>query len=181
MRRTIVAVVCVAAVSGLSACGEANGSGKSASPKDKAMTVGVSNLGVSFPFPAAIGEGIKAKAKELGVHIVQLDAKGDAQKQGNDVQDLIGQAPDGVLLLPVDSGVAVGYVDQLKAAKIPVVAVASQVGDHKKRKLEDVYSGLAALVTQQEFEAGEGRGQACPQGPPFGRQGGRRGGRRRVR
>ncbi|WP_327153403.1 sugar ABC transporter substrate-binding protein [Streptomyces tubercidicus] len=132
------------------------------------MTVGVSNLGVSFPFPAAIGEGIKAKAKELGVHIVQLDAKGDAQKQGNDVQDLIGQAPDGVLLLPVDSGVAVGYVDQLKAAKIPVVAVASQVGDHKKRKLEDVYSGLAALVTQQEFEAGKAAGRLALKALPSG-------------
>lgn len=118
------------------------------------LTVGVSNLGLSFPFPAAIGEGIKSKAEELGVDVVQLDAEGDASKQSNDVDDLLAQGVDGVLLLPVDSGVAEGIVDSLVDAEVPVVAVASQVGDPKTRDIEDVYEGLVALVTQAEVEAG---------------------------
>lgn len=119
------------------------------------FTIGVSNLGLSFPFPASIGEGIQARAEELGVELVELDAAGDADQQANTVQDLIAQEVDGVLLLPVDSGVAEGLVDDLAAAGIPVVAVASQVGDPTEREIEDVYPGLVALVTQAEVEAGE--------------------------
>lgn len=119
------------------------------------FTVGVSNLGLSFPFPASIGEGIKSKAEELGVEVVELDAEGDASKQTNDVDDLVAQGVDGVLLLPVDSGIAERIVDSLEEASIPVVAVASQVGDPEERDIEDVYEGLVALVTQAEVEAGE--------------------------
>ena len=118
-----VAAVLVAMVA-LPACGQAEGGGgdtgaSSESPSGEDLTVGVSNLGLSFPFPSAIGEGIQRRADELGVKIVQVDAQGEAEKQANDVQDLIGQQPDGVLLLPVDSGVATGLVDQLTEADIP--------------------------------------------------------------
>lgn len=123
------------------------------------LTIGVSNLGLSFPFPASIGEGIEARAEELGVEIVALDAGGDADKQSNDVQDLVAQGVDGVLLLPVDSGVAEGIVDGLVEADIPAVAVASQVGDPAERDIEDVYDGLVALVTQAEVEAGVKAGE----------------------
>lgn len=132
------------------------------------LTVGVSNLGLSFPFPSAIGDGIQERADELGVTIVQLDAQGEAEKQANDVQDLIAQAPDGVLLLPVDSGVATGLVDQLAEADIPTVAVASQVGDPTERELEDVYPGLVALVTQAEVAAGRQAGELALQALPEG-------------
>lgn len=119
------------------------------------LTVGVANLGLSFPFPASIGEGIAAAADELGVQVVELDAAGDAATQSDDVEDLIAQGVDGVLLLPVDSAVAEGVVDRLVEADIPVVAVASQVGDPEQREIEDVYEGLVALVTQEEVAAGE--------------------------
>jgi len=119
------------------------------------LTVGVANLGLSFPFPAAIGEGIAAAAGELGVELVELDAGGDAATQSDDVNDLIAQGVDGVLLLPVDSAVAEGVVDSLVEADIPVVAVASQVGDPEQREIDDVYEGLVALVTQEEVAAGE--------------------------
>lgn len=153
----------------LSACGQADtgdGAGSTANKDD--LTVGVSNLGLSFPFPAAIGNGIKDKAKELGVTVTELDAQGKAEKQSTDVQDLVGQKPDSVLLLPVDSGVASGLVDQLKGAGIPTVAVASQVGDPKTRKIDDVYPGLVALVTQAEVEAGKKAGELALKAVPNG-------------
>lgn len=160
----------------LSACGEAGGGsedgggtqGGPATQPSEDLTVGVSNLGLSFPFPAAIGKGIEDKAAELGVQVVALDAQGKAEKQSNDVQDLIGQQPDGVLLLPVDSGVAAGLVDQFAAAEIPTVAVASQVGDPKTRDIEDVYPGLVALVTQAEVEAGRKAGELALEALPEG-------------
>lgn len=147
--------------------GEQAGGDKVAANKED-LTVGVSNLGLSFPFPAAISQGIKDKASELGVEVVEFDAQGKAEKQSNDVQDLIGQSPDGVLLLPVDSGVAAGLVDQLEAAGIPTVAVASQVGDPKTRDIDDVYPGLVALVTQAEVDAGRKAGELALQAVPDG-------------
>lgn len=153
----------------LAGCGRADSGESSDEPVDaEDMTIGVSNLGLSFPFPASIGEGIKAKADELGVEIIELDAQGKAEKQATDVQDLIGQQPDGVLLLPVDSGVATGLVDQLESAGIPTVAVASQVGDPETREIDDVYPGLVALVTQAEVEAGRMAGELAVEAVPEG-------------
>lgn len=173
------------------ACGGADGGGEqeedvaaTGAPEDSAegtegqepagegdsLTIGVSNLGLSFPFPASIGEGIEAAAEELGVEIVALDAGGDADKQSNDVQDLVAQGVDGVLLLPVDSGVAEGIVDGLVEAEIPVVAVASQVGDPAERDIADVYDGLVALVTQAEVEAGVKAGELAVDVLPDGGQ-----------
>ena len=162
MKKTFLAAAVLAL--GLTACSANSADGGGA----KQYTIGVSNLGLSFPFPAAIGKGIKEEADRLGVRIVELDAQGKADKQSNDVQDLIAQQPDGVLLLPVDSGVAQGLADRLKAAEIPTVAVASQVGDPKQRQLKDVYPGLVALVTQDEYAAGGKAGEIAADVVPGG-------------
>ncbi|MCW2880187.1 MAG: hypothetical protein JWQ95_4287 [Sphaerisporangium sp.] len=155
---------------GATACGGSNSGTDRATQAagKKEYTIGVSNLGLSFPFPAAIGKGIKDEAAKLGVKIVELDAQGKADKQSNDIQDLMAQQPDGVLMLPVDSGVAQGLADKLKAAGIPTVAVASQVGDPKTRKLKDVYSSLVALVTQDEYAAGAKAGETAASVVPAG-------------
>lgn len=147
---------------GLAGCGQAGAStsGSTSGPQ-KVSSIGVSNLGLSYPFPAAISAGIKEAAAAKGVTVTELDAQGKADKQAADVQDLIGQKPDGVIILPVDGGVAQGLVDQLKKAKIPTVAAASQVGDPKTRKIEDVYPGLIALVTQNEVKTGLTAGEAA--------------------
>lgn len=141
-----------------SAGASAEGGGESGEKSTEGLKVGVSNLGLSFPFPAAIAKGIKAEASKLGIEIVETDAQGKAEKQSSDVQDLIAQEPDGVLLIPVDGGVSVGQVQQLKAADIPVVAVASQVGDPEKVSPTEVYPDLAAWVSQDQIEAGEKAG-----------------------
>ncbi|HTE61594.1 MAG TPA: sugar ABC transporter substrate-binding protein [Solirubrobacteraceae bacterium] len=132
------------------------------------LTIGVSNLGFGFPFPAAISQGMKEEAASLGVEIVELDAKGDANKQANDVQDLIAQKPDGVIINPVDGGVAIGMVKQLKAADIPVAAVNSQVGDPKKVAATYVHPDLVAWIGQDEVEAGAVAGEMAARALPSG-------------
>ena len=132
------------------------------------LTIGVSNLGLSFPFTAAISDGIEQRADELGIDVVVLDAQGDTDKQTNDVQDLITQDVDGILLLPLDGGIAEGQVDSAVDAGIPIVAVAAQVGDPEERDLKDVYPGLVALVTQEELEAGAAAGDIAVELLPDG-------------
>src|SRR5919205_751532 len=115
-RRASTAVAVAAAVVLAAGCGaseETSSTGGGATAKSaKGLTIGVSNLGLSFPFPASISKGIHAEAAKLGVKIIELDAKGQTNKQSNDMQDLVARKPDGILLLPVDSGVAQGLVNQ---------------------------------------------------------------------
>lgn len=119
----------------------------------KQLTVAISNQGLQFPFPSAIGKGIRDQAAALGVKVsAELDAKSDPQKQANDVQDLITQKPDGILLIPANAAESARLVDQISAAGIAVISVHGQVG--AKRALADVYPKLNALIIENEVGAG---------------------------
>jgi ribose transport system substrate-binding protein len=126
-----------------------------------AMTFGLSSVGLSYPFAAAIAKGFQDAAAADGVKALVLDARGEVQKQADDMDDLIGEHVSGIALMPQDSVVAQGWVDRATAAGIPVVAVAAQVGDPKTRPIKDVYPKLTALVTQDEVSAGEAAGQVA--------------------
>ena len=125
----------------------------------ESITLGLSSIGLSFPFAAAIATGFQNAAQKADVRAVVLDAKNEAQKQANDIQDLIAQNVKGIVIMPLDSVVAQGWVDRATAAGIPVVAVGSQIGDPKTRLIKDVYPKLAGLVTQDEVAAGEVAGR----------------------
>ncbi|HLH50152.1 MAG TPA: sugar ABC transporter substrate-binding protein, partial [Roseiarcus sp.] len=128
-------------------------------PAFAADTYGFSNVGLSFPFAAAIAKGFQDAAKQAGVNAVVLDAKNDVQKQANDIDDLIAQKVKGVVIMPLDSTVAQGWVDKVAAANIPVASVGSQIGDPNKRAIKDVYPKLVAVVTQDEIAAGNRAGE----------------------
>lgn len=177
MHRRVITTTVVAGVLALAGCGsddDASSTAATSTPAASAkkaadLTIGVSNLGLSFPFPAAISKGMKAKAQELGVKLVELDGKGDANTQTSTIQDLISQKPDGVLVLPVDSAVAQGWVRQLDAAKIPVMSVASQIGEPKAVETgKEVMKGLDAVITQDEVAAGARAGQIATDLLPSG-------------
>ncbi|WP_131196080.1 sugar ABC transporter substrate-binding protein [Lichenihabitans psoromatis] len=125
------------------------------------VTLGFSSVGLSFPFAAAIAKGFQDEAVKRGAKAVVLDAKADVQKQANDIDDLIGQKVNGLVIMPLDSVVAQGWVDRATAAGLPVVAVGSQIGDPKKRAIRDVYPKLTALTTQDEVAAGNAAGQVA--------------------
>ena len=127
----------------------------------KDMTFGLSSVGLSFPFASAIAKGFADAGAKVGARTVVLDAKGDVQKQANDIQDLIAQKVDGMAIMPLDSTVAQGWVDHASTAGIPVVSVGSQIGDPAKRALHDVYSKVSAIVTQDEVAAGAAVGRAA--------------------
>ena len=151
-RSTTWGAVAVAAGIGLAA-------GSQAQAKD--MTFGLSSVGLSFPFASAIAKGFQEAGAKAGAKTVVLDARGDVQKQANDIQDLIAEKVDGIVLMPLDSTVAQGWVDRAAAAGIPVVAVGSQIGDPAKRPIKDVYPKLVALATQDEVAAGAAVGRTA--------------------
>lgn len=131
---------------------------------------GLSTVGLSYPFAAAIAKGFVDAATQAGAVAVVLDAKGDVQKQANDIDDLVAQQARGIAIMPIDSVVAQGWVDRVGKREIPVVSVAALIGDPRKREVRDVYPGLTALVSQDEVTAGEAAGRLAARLLPRGRE-----------
>ena len=119
---------------------------------------GLSTVGLSFPFAAAIAKGFSEAAAKAGATPIVLDAQANVEKQANDIDDLIAQRVKGIAIMPLDSVVAQGWVDRAGRSGVPTAAVAAIVGDPHKRKVDDVYPGLVALASQDEVAAGNAAG-----------------------
>jgi len=158
----LLLALCVVAVSAASLVGVRNAAraanGAVASKTGSGPRYGLSTVGLSYPFAAAIAKGFSDAAARVGARAVVLDAKGDVQKQANDIDDLIAQKVAGVAVMPIDSVVAQGWVRRANAQHVPIAAVAALVGDPRTRAIDDVYPGLVALASQDEVAAGRAAG-----------------------
>jgi len=120
----------------------------------KQLTFGYVAAGMQYPFNVAAARGFEDAAKQAGVKAIVLDAKTSVENQGNAIDDLIAQKVDGIAMLPIDAVVAQGWVDRATAHNIPMVSVATEVGDPQKRPINDVYPKLTALVASDEVHVG---------------------------
>jgi ribose transport system substrate-binding protein len=139
-----------------------------ATPANK--LIGVSNQGATYPFPGAIGEGIKSKGESLGYTVVQTDAGLKTDKQTTDINDLIAQKPAAIILNPVDGTQAMGLVDNIAAAGIPVFVVHGNVGA-AGHPIADIYKGINLEITEDDVLAGKAAGgiavKAFPNGAKY--------------
>ena len=102
--------------------GGASGGGASASGGGD-MIVGLSVSTLNNPFFVTLKEGAEAKASELGVELIVLDAGDDSAKQANDIDDLISKNIQVLIVNPVDSDAVAPAVEDAMAKGIKVVAV----------------------------------------------------------
>ena len=124
----------------------------------KDLTFGYVPASLEYPYNVMTAKGFEEAAKAAGVKTVVLDPRGSVEKQGNAIDDLLTKKVDAIGFLPLDSVVAESFVDKINAAKIPVAAIALQVGDSAKRKVDDPYPGLTALVATDNYKAGYASG-----------------------
>ncbi|TPG52134.1 sugar ABC transporter substrate-binding protein [Sphingomonas glacialis] len=164
----LVAIVAIASVIGVRSAARAE-NGVVAAVKSGGPRYGLSTVGLSFPFAAAIAKGFSDAAARAGATAIVLDAKGDVQKQANDIDDLIAQHVAGIAVMPLDSVVAQGWVARAQRGGVPIAAVAALVGNPRTRKVEDVYPGLVALASQDEVAAGRAAGTLAARLLPAGR------------
>ncbi|MFA9457329.1 ribose ABC transporter substrate-binding protein RbsB [Halalkalibacter sp. AB-rgal2] len=87
------------------------------------LVVGFSISTLNNPFFVTLQEGAEAKADELGIELITVDAQDDDAKQVNDVEDLIQRGVDIILINPTDSSSVVSAVESSNAANIPVITV----------------------------------------------------------
>ena len=129
------------------------------SAMSKDLTFGYVPASLEYPYNVMTAKGFEEAAKAAGVKTVVLDPRGSVEKQGNAIDDLLTKKVDAIGFLPLDSVVAEGFVDKINAAGIPVAAIALQVGDSAKRKVDDPYPGLTALVATDNYKAGYASGE----------------------
>ncbi|MCU1471836.1 MAG: sugar transporter substrate-binding protein [Glaciihabitans sp.] len=150
----------------LAGCSTATGSTTTPATKSpKNIVIGLSNQTMAGTFPVGLAKGAQQEATKLGIKLVVLDSKGDVQKQGSDMQDLVAQKVSGILIVPNSPGPAQAMVDQAVAAGIPVASVHGTVGTGPTTvpyaKLSFTMNESAAVLGTEEATLAE---QALPTG-----------------
>lgn len=89
----------------------------------KKITIGLSVANLQADFFNQIKQSAEAAAKKKGVEIITMNAKGDAQLQASQIQDLIARKVDALIYIPAGATAAGVPVKAAHAAGIPVVTV----------------------------------------------------------
>ena len=87
------------------------------------VTVGLSVSTLSNPFFVTLTDSAKAKADELGVELIVVDAGDDSAKQTNDIEDLVSRKIQVLTVNPVDSSAVAPAVGDAIAKGIKTISV----------------------------------------------------------
>ena len=94
-----------------------------AAPAGGSKTIGVSVADQKSLFYIAAVDGMKTAADKLGVKLIVLSADNDANKQVNQVNDLLTQKIDALVFIAQDATAAAAGVKAANKAGVPVIAV----------------------------------------------------------
>lgn len=125
-------------------------------------TIGFAVSTLANPFFVAMKEGGEAKASELGVEIITLDAQDSAEKQTSQVEDLISREVDLIIVNPVDSDAIGSAVKEANRAGVPVITVTrpSNAGDVVQHlDIDNSFAGK--LVAEELIKVLDGNGKVA--------------------
>jgi ABC-type sugar transport system substrate-binding protein len=118
-----------AADSGKTTEGNAAETTKAADAGKKEITIGLAMAGMSSAYLIPVAEYAKQEAEKNGVKLILMDAQWDAQKQADQIANLMAQKIDALILNPVDAKSSLPSLKKLQEAKIPVVNLNMKVDD----------------------------------------------------
>lgn len=123
-------------------------------------TIGVAISTLENPFFVTMKEGGEAKAEELGLRMIVLDAHDSPERQSAQVEDLIARRVDVLIINPVDSDAIVSAVLEANRAGIPVITVTrpSRGGEVKQHlDIDNAMAGRMIAEALAEALGGSGR------------------------
>eukprot|EP00828_Plagiopyla_frontata_P036868 TRINITY_DN4855_c0_g1_i3.p2 TRINITY_DN4855_c0_g1~~TRINITY_DN4855_c0_g1_i3.p2 ORF type:complete len:203 (-),score=30.22 TRINITY_DN4855_c0_g1_i3:128-736(-) len=146
MKKFVVVMLIVAVCAGL---------GFSA---QKVIGFAVSTL--ANPFFVSMKEGGEAKAEELGIEMIVLDAQDSSEKQFSQIQDLITRNVDVLIVNPTDSDAVVPAVMEAKMMGIPVITVTRPANNIEVAQHLDIDNREAGMLAAEALvEALNGKGK----------------------
>lgn len=113
------------------------------------LVIGVTYQNLQNEFILNIQDGIRAKASELGIKLIEQDGQGSAEKQISQVENFIIQGVDAIILNPFDKDGCAPAVNKIVDAGIPVIVVNAMVSNIEKA---DAYVGSEDIIAG-EMEA----------------------------
>lgn len=153
---------------GAAACGDEEEPAGTGTPEPaEQSTVGVSLASPTIPLYVGMAEGMKDKARELGMELKFTEANEDPVQQLNDIQDLLAQNVDGLLISPIDAEAAIPAYEDARAAEVIVMSIARNTDP----EVEDSFIGApwgkyGTQIAEWTCEAAEGSGDiAMIKGP----------------
>lgn len=120
MKKIIALMTALMLTVGLVGC--STGNKENDSNGDKKLRMGYVTMDVTSPYFIAMIDGMKEKAKELGIELSIHDGKYEAQPQIDAMETLITQKVDAIILSANDVEALQPMVDKAKDAGIKVIA-----------------------------------------------------------
>lgn len=93
----------------------------SAPVETKKLKIGVSFDSLVSPWWVTNLNVMKEEAAKIGAELITVMAEGDAAKQNQQIENLIGQGVDAIICGPKDSAAIVTSIKKCKEAKIPII------------------------------------------------------------
>ena len=125
------------------------GGGAKDAGEEGEIVIGVTYQNMQNEFILSIQDGLRAKAAELGVKLVEQDGQGSAEKQISQVENFIIQGVDAIILNPFDKDGCAPAVIKVVDAGIPLIVVNAMVSNIDKA---DAYVGSEDIIAG-EIEA----------------------------
>jgi len=127
---------------------------------NKVIGFAVSTL--ANPFFVSMKEGGEAKAAELGIEMIVLDAQDSSEKQFSQIQDLITRNVDVLIVNPTDSDAVVPAVLEAVMMGIPVITVTRPANNVEVTQHLDIDNKEAGqLAGQALVKALKGKGKVA--------------------
>lgn len=123
MKKTVTLFLMGLAVAASLFANGAADTAKKTDPESKKITIGFAVSTLGNDFFVMMKNGGEAKAAELGVNLITLDAQDSSEKQADQVSDFITRKVDLIILNPCDSDACGTSVMAANNAGIPVITV----------------------------------------------------------
>jgi ribose transport system substrate-binding protein len=129
-------------------------------PAPVSGTIGFAVSTLANPFFVTMKEAGEAKAAELGLEMITLDAQDNNERQASQIEDLISRGVDVLIINPVDSDAVATSVQLANEAGIPVITVTrpshgGEVVQHLD--IDNAYAGQLVADQLVQDLGGEGR------------------------
>jgi ribose transport system substrate-binding protein len=133
-------------------------------PTTDEYVIGVSQIGLAFPFVVAMVEGSDQAAEDMNFQQVLTDAQGDVQAQIAQLEDITAQGPDGIVLVALDAEAVIPQLEAASDAGIPVLTCWNDLGGPPREN----YPGSISLIGVDEVQTGRDVAQLAIETLPEG-------------
>ncbi|MCF2486611.1 sugar ABC transporter substrate-binding protein [Dyadobacter sp. CY347] len=122
MKYILIAALCIT----MASCNQSQKSENGEKDSGKKLVVGATMLSMQNEFIVNVSDEMEAKAKELGVELITVDAERSALKQVEQVESFIAQGVDAIIMNPCEVEASSPAVKLAMDANIPIINVNSE-------------------------------------------------------